>query len=200
MTIYWTADSSVVTADSNIYTADGAIPGVDPASPVWNNAVLLCLSPGQAVNLALATARYAVSPVGASLTSWIVTSGALPAGLTLNSSTGVITGSSSPLTDSAFIITVTDSSSRATASPQCNILVTSTPEFTGTQAAQDSSTYGSLLTPAAPNPVAAISPRVRGRSISFGAMCELAGRPAIDYYPVYTFGGGQVRKVFVTPV
>jgi hypothetical protein len=44
---------------------------------------------------------------GATLT-WSVSSGALPAGLTLNSSTGVISGTPTSLGDSSFKVTVTD--------------------------------------------------------------------------------------------
>jgi hypothetical protein len=56
--------------------------------------------------------------------------------------------------------------------------------------------WGSL----APPQFIAPAPQVRARQISWDAVCRMAGRPAVEFYPVYVFGGGQIKRIYTEPV
>jgi len=102
-----------------VYNTDGSI-GVVPngitysAPPVWSTAAGSIGAVGSAVT----GVSLSVAATGDSTLSYAVTSGSLPSGLSLNSSTGAITGTA-PTVESAttynFTITVTDGQNQSVA-------------------------------------------------------------------------------------
>ena len=84
-----------------------------PAPPVISTSSLPNGQVGAAYNTTL-TATSGTPPY-----TWAITSGALPAGLTLNSSTGVISGTpTSPVTNASLTFKVTDSGTPAQSAPK----------------------------------------------------------------------------------
>lgn len=79
--------------------------------------------PNATVNAAYSRALTAAGGVPP-YTSWQVTSGSLPSGLTLNASTGVISGTPTSTGTSSFTVTVTDSASSPVVSAAANLTLT----------------------------------------------------------------------------
>lgn len=71
--------------------------------------------------------------------------------------------------------------------------------FAGTAFSQDATTFGQLAFAPTTQAVVQPYPRVRAKSIDWNAVCAMAGRPAVQLYPVYQFGGGTVRRIFTQP-
>jgi len=79
--------------------------------------------PNATVNAAYSKALTAAGGVPP-YTSWQVASGSLPSGLTLNASTGVISGTPTSTGTSSFTVTVTDSASSPVVSAAANLTLT----------------------------------------------------------------------------
>jgi uncharacterized repeat protein (TIGR01451 family) len=97
---------------------------VDPTSPVVSTASLADATIGQAYSATLAAAGGS-----GTYSSWAVSAGSLPAGLSLNSSTGVVSGTPTATGAASFTVTVTDSASR-TGSKALTLTVVSAPDTT----------------------------------------------------------------------
>lgn len=95
---------------------------VNPAAPIITTASLTDAQISRSYS-----ATLAASGGSGTYTSWAVTSGSLPAGVSLNSSTGVLSGTPTATGTSSFTITVTDSAN-STASKAMTLVVGSAPD------------------------------------------------------------------------
>lgn len=151
-----------------------------PATP------LAGASLGTAYSAAITPASGGTSPY-----AYAVTAGALPGGLTLNGSTGAITGTPSALGTFNFSITATDSSTGTgpyTASRAYSIVVIDNPPVANNSTL--TVTYNAAATPVplnitggAPTSVAIASPASNGTAIATGT--------AITYQPTAGFAGSD---------
>lgn len=176
-------------------TIDG--PGkvwLNDIKPVWTGPISGNLQINAPATFDLSA--YASSPEGDVLT-YTLAGGALPTGVTLSAS-GVLTGTPSQIGSFSITVSATDYANQSTTSGAITLAVApQVAYFSGVQMAQDAGSFGNLLTPSKPPNVTPISPPVRSRSISWAAACQIAGRPAVEWYPSYQFGGGQIQRIFV---
>jgi hypothetical protein len=98
------------------------------SAPTWSTAsgTLVTVSAASAVSTSVLATD---SETGGAIQDYAITSGALPSGVTLNTSTGAITGTSpSPLTDTTYTfgITATDNAGNTTTERSFNIVVIGT--------------------------------------------------------------------------
>ncbi len=146
----WALSSGALPAGLSLNGATGAITGSPTAAAVSTFTVQVTDSLGNSasksltitVNPALVVSTTSPMPVGTvgvaynqtlaatggsgSYSAWAITTGALPAGLSLNGATGAITGSSSAAVTSTFTVQVTDSLGN-TASKSLTITISSLP-------------------------------------------------------------------------
>jgi hypothetical protein len=117
-----TSNFTVEVSDSSRNTAQAALSIVisKPNSGSSGLAVTTTSMPGATVGTAYAMTFAATG--GNSPYSWGITSGSLPAGLSLNSSSGAVSGTPSQQQTSSFTVTVTDAS-RNTAQASLSIVV-----------------------------------------------------------------------------
>jgi len=112
------ARNGAVTLDNNTITASAC--GVAPPPPPVP-VTLAC--PANAGQVAVAYSSAAVASGGMPPYTFSVASGALPAGVTLNISTGAITGTPTTAGQSSFTGRVTDSLGVTATSPSCGITI-----------------------------------------------------------------------------
>ena len=173
----WTVTSGSLPAGLSLSASSGAITGTPSASGTSSFTVQATDSSSPA-KTASASLSITVSPPGFSVTTtslpsgtvgssysatlaatdgttpytWALTSGLLPAGLSLSASSGTITGTPSASGTSSFTVTVTDSSSSAkTASASLSITISLAPlsvTTTSLPAGTVGSSYSATLTAA----------------------------------------------------
>ena len=115
-----TASFTVRVTDSQT-PADTATKAFSVTIPVDLSVTTASLPAGQ---LAVAYSQTLAAAGGVGPYTWAVTSGSLPAGLSLNASTGVVSGTPTAAGTSSFTVTATDSQSPAdTATKALSILV-----------------------------------------------------------------------------
>ena len=95
-------------SDGNVTTQTFA--GVTSAPPVWTDQTLAAIFQGRAYTDGV----VATSPIPSSPTQYTVTSGALPSGITLNATTGAVTGTTLSSGDYSFSITATNADGNTT--------------------------------------------------------------------------------------
>lgn len=145
---------------------------------------------------------FAISPLGDPLT-FAVSAGALPTGLVLNATTGIITGT--PTAGGGFSVqfTATDFAGFGTASQTVQMGVTQSAVgfiFSGAQISRHAHQSGQLQ-PYQSGQFIAPAPRVKSRTIQWETVVRMAGgRVEPHPYEVYRFGGGEVQSSFYEDV
>ena len=146
----WSLASGSLPAGLSLNSASGAISGTPSASGTSSFTVQVTDSASKAAQQPLSIAISASSPVittsslpagqmgaayqatlsasgGTTPYSWSLASGSLPAGLSLNSASGVISGTPSASGTSSFTVQVTDSASKAAQQPLSIAISASSP-------------------------------------------------------------------------